>query len=170
MITLPLWSQMQPTGRARWTNTSRNNNGITYDSSATNGRKRRVPDANSSCARPRKVRDENGTRFISLFTRSIFKDANSSIPAGLRQDIGDLLSRLAIQSESGHPLDDGGNNIGDISNETILVWIGATESGNSTARENLQQLQQQFVANASNQACGLHFLLPLAFLTMFFFL
>ena len=119
---------------------------------------------------PQKVRDENGTRFISLFTRSIFKDANSSIPAGLRQDIGDLLSRLAIQSESGHPLDDGGNNIGDISNETILVWIGATESGNSTARENLQRLQQQFVANASNQACGLHFLLPLAFLTMFFFL
>ena len=114
--------------------------------------------------------------FIYLFIRTIctiFEDANSSIPnsfipASLRQDIGDLLSRLAIQPEPGHPFN--GGNIGDISNETILAWIGATESGNSTARENLQRLQQQFIANASDQACGFHFLLLITFLTILFFL
>ena len=109
--------------------------------------------------------------YIDLFIHTIctiFEDTNSSIPASLRQDIGDLLSCLAIQSELGHPFN--GGNMGDVSNETILAWIGATESRNSTTHKNLQQLQQQFIANTSDQACGFHFLLLLAFLTILFVL
>lgn len=68
-----------------------------------------------------------------------------SVPVSLRQDIKSVLSRLTIQPESGPTIPTATTqDISDVSNETILAWIGAAESGSSTARKNLQQLQQCF--------------------------